>query len=151
MEEKITPKKRRVSDIEIKEALLATGGVQTAAAVWFKAKKNVIIDRSTICKRIKKSKMLQEAAEEATERMLDIAETGLFQLVKNGDKGAIIFILKCKGKQRGYIERQEMTGADGIPLVPERPPLYDLSKLSHEELASLARDAFKEDKGGGEN
>ena len=143
--------KRRLSDAEIKEALLATGGIQTAAVLWLKAKKNISIDRTTICKRIKKSNLLKAVADEATEQMLDVAENGLHRLIKEGDKGAIIFFLKCKGKQRGYIERQEMTGADGASLIPERPPLYDLSKLSHDELAALARDAFKEDKGGEQN
>lgn len=47
--------------------------------------------------------------------------------------------------------KTEITGAGGAPLVPERAALYDLSRLSHDELAALARDAFKEDKGGDAN
>jgi len=30
---------------------------------------------------------------------------------------AIIFFLKCKAKKRGYVERTEITGADGNPLA----------------------------------
>jgi hypothetical protein len=37
---------------------------------------------------------------------LDFVESKLYQLIKEGDKTSIIFYLKCKGKERGYIDRQ---------------------------------------------
>lgn len=37
---------------------------------------------------------------------LDFVESKLLQNIKQGDKVSIIFYLKCKGKNRGYIEKQ---------------------------------------------
>ncbi|MGI4875269.1 MAG: hypothetical protein ACRYFX_29280 [Janthinobacterium lividum] len=34
------------------------------------------------------------------------------------DASAVIFFLKSKGKKRGYVERNEVTGKDGAPVVP---------------------------------
>lgn len=35
------------------------------------------------------------------------------------DASAVIFFLKSKGKKRGYVERNEVTGKDGAPVVPQ--------------------------------
>ena len=47
------------------------------------------------------------------ESLLDLAEGSLFDQVRKGNITAIIFTLKTIGKHRGYVERQEVTGADG--------------------------------------
>jgi hypothetical protein len=56
---------------------------------------------------------LTEAANEARETMLDNAESKLYTEAMGGNTAALIFLLKTQGKKRGYIERQETTGADG--------------------------------------
>jgi len=76
-----------------------------------------------------------EAVVELTEESIDFVESKLFELingvhyeVKNRDgsvtvykdrpcKTSIIFYLKTIGKKRGYVERQEVTGLDGAPLI----------------------------------
>ena len=46
---------------------------------------------------------------------LDFAESQLHQQIQGGNTSANIFYLKTKGKRRGYVERQEITGAEGLP------------------------------------
>jgi hypothetical protein len=38
-------------------------------------------------------------------------------MIQNEDTAATIFYLKTKGKKRGYIERQELTGNEGAPII----------------------------------
>jgi hypothetical protein len=44
----------------------------------------------------------------ANERMLDKSEKSLHKLVDEREPSAVYFHLKCKGKHRGYVERQEI-------------------------------------------
>jgi hypothetical protein len=53
---------------------------------------------------------------EPSELFLDFLESKLIERVNKGDTTATIFALKTKGKSRGYIERQEITGAEGTKL-----------------------------------
>jgi hypothetical protein len=53
---------------------------------------------------------------EADDQDLDFTESKLKKAIQNDQGWAICFHLKCKGKKRGWVERQEVTGADGVPL-----------------------------------
>ena len=46
---------------------------------------------------------------------LDFAESQLHKQISANSTAATIFYLKTKGKGRGYVERQEITGAEGMP------------------------------------
>ncbi len=50
----------------------------------------------------------KRAVEDIAERQVDFVESKFMQNVSGGDTTAQIFFLKCKGKKRGYIERQEI-------------------------------------------
>lgn len=93
------------------------------------------IARPTLDKWIAEDEPLREAIKEQGEVALDFVESKLFELIEGVTvqeivKGkpviytlppnvtACIFYLKTKGKGRGYVERQEFTGADGKALVP---------------------------------
>ena len=69
--------------------------------------------RNTIYNYARKYKTVQQAIDEARETTLDFAEQQLMKAVKSGSVPAIMFLLKMVGKSRGYVERQELTGADG--------------------------------------
>lgn len=46
------------------------------------------------------------------ETQVDFAESMLFKNMSEGKETSIIFYLKCKGKKRGYIEKQEIGVTD---------------------------------------
>src|SRR5262245_10242447 len=54
---------------------------------------------------------------ECREAMKDTAESSLHRKVREGESWAVCFYLKCQAKDRGYVERTELTGPDGAPLV----------------------------------
>mgnify|MGYP003619021471 FL=1 len=104
-------KPSRVKDSEIEEAIQATGGMIALSA------QRLGVSASTVSRRIAKSERLQEAAREATDRQLDRAESALMNAVEAGESWAVCFFLKCKGKGRGDVERQEVTGGNGGPII----------------------------------
>ena len=49
-----------------------------------------------------------EQCDNVKEGLIDLAENQLLNKIKKGDITAIIFFLKCRGKKRGYTEKQEV-------------------------------------------
>lgn len=80
--------------------------------------------RQAVSKRILRNPKIKAAYEAILEEQIDYAENELMRNMGKGDTTALIFYLKCKAKHRGYVERQELTGAEGAPLTqlvsPER-------------------------------
>ena len=62
------------------------------------------------------------ARHDAREAMKDLGEAALWKAVSAGEGWAVCFYLKTQAKDRGYIERQEHTGADGAPITVAWPP-----------------------------
>ena len=105
----------------IAEALRASAGIFSAAAQKIGCAPNTI--RNYVDRHVE----LQEVVEEVREGTLDLAESQLLKAMGDGNLTACIFFLKCKGKHRGYVERQEMTGPGGTPLVLRVADITDLS------------------------
>ncbi len=59
---------------------------------------------------------VKEAWADIRERRHDAVENALHKRIQEGSDTAIIFYLKTQAKDRGYVERQEHTGADGKPI-----------------------------------
>lgn len=75
------------------------------------------IDRTTFYAWKNDAKFQEQLAQvQPQERFVDFAEDALVKKISKGDTTAIIFALKTKGKHRGYVERNELTGKDGGPL-----------------------------------
>jgi hypothetical protein len=65
-------------------------------------------NRSTVWRWIKSDPAFAEAVHQIEEEALDEAEGQLMQLVRGGELGAIKFLLKTKGRSRGYGDRLEI-------------------------------------------
>jgi len=91
------------------DALEKSLGVVTAAC------KAVGIGRTTHYLWMQDDAEYRAAVEGISDVALDFAESQLHKQIEEGNSTATIFFLKTKGKKRGYIERQEITGADGMP------------------------------------
>jgi hypothetical protein len=107
------------------EALEMSLGVVTSAV------KAVGIHRSTHYEWYNEDPEYRKAVDDIVNVSLDFAETQLFQSMKDQNVAAVIFYLKTKGKQRGYIERSEFEFKKGEP---------DLSELTTEEIRAMLND-----------
>lgn len=58
----------------------------------------------------------QEAIKAEKEAMLDLAENNVFKEMDKGDIGTSKWFLKMKGKERGYVETQEVRTVNADPL-----------------------------------
>lgn len=99
--------KKRYTAQQVAEAITETLGFITYTA------KRLNCSRNTVYKYIDEYETCKQAMQDARAGFLDLAELTLYNKVKSGDITATIFALKTLGKERGYTERQELTGANG--------------------------------------
>jgi hypothetical protein len=69
--------------------------------------------------KLREFKTVQQAMDEIREKRTDFVESKMMKLIDAENPTMIIFYLKTQAKNRGYIERSEVTGADGEPLIPK--------------------------------
>jgi hypothetical protein len=90
------------------EALEKTLGVVTTAA------KMVGIERTTHYKWMENDADYKANVDDVQNVVLDFAESALHKMVENHNPAATLFLLKTKGKKRGYIERQEIEHTSNV-------------------------------------
>ena len=56
----------------------------------------------------------KQAVDEITEFALDIAESVLFNKIEMGSTPELLFFLKCKGKARGYVEKEVVNTTESL-------------------------------------
>ena len=93
------------------DALQATNGLVSLAA------KRVGCTPKTIYKRAKEVGAVQEAMDDSRAELVDHAELALRAAVLGKEPWAVALVLKTLGRHRGYVERSELTGADGGAVV----------------------------------
>jgi len=85
----------------VEDALRATGGFESQAA------KKLGVTHQAINKRIRNNKRLQVVKKDIEYALLDLAESKVIKAIQDEDRDMIKFYLKCKGKDRGYIEKPQ--------------------------------------------
>ncbi len=94
------------------KAIPNSGGIISTIA------KSVGCDWRTANKYIREKPTVARAYANECERITDAAESVVInEILKKKDVGVAKWYLTKKGKDRGYVERQEVTGKDGEPLV----------------------------------
>jgi len=95
------------------------------------------ISREAVYKWAKEDPEFERAMQESYEAMNDIAEAALLKQIKAGNIAAIIFYLKCRAKDRGYIETLRVDQAVLGQVNHNHTIAYDYDRLSRSELESL--------------
>ena len=104
-------RKQEFTPEQVAEALIKSGGLVSYAAEILGC------TRATVYNYINDNDICQEAKIDAKEKNHDFVEGKLMKLIKDGNVTAIIFYCKTQLKERGYVERQEVTGPDGDDIV----------------------------------
>ena len=100
----------RYTTAEVIEAIRVAKGIKMTAArhlgcTWW-----------TVNNYCKRHPTVQKAYEETRQELIDLAESKLRQKVEKGADWAIKWVLATLGKDRGWVERKEVTGAEGGPV-----------------------------------
>lgn len=76
------------------------------------------LDRSRMVVRsaVEKDDEFRALRDEIRETILDEIETGVFNTAMSGDTAQQRFVLQTLGKERGFVTREERTGAGGEPI-----------------------------------
>ena len=103
-------------DIKDPKKVAMIEALTKALGVVKMACESVGISRQTHYNWLKDDPAYKQACDNLPEVVLDFAEHHLHKLISQGNPAATIFLLKTKGKGRGYIERQEIEVAEKKPL-----------------------------------
>ena len=128
----------RFSVEAFREAIRGSHGVKAAVAAA------VGCSRSTVDKYLAEYPELAEALDEARSGLVAAATSALVRDVMHAESDdhhrAYMFVLKTFGKDEGFTERQEITGADGAPLLStDDRRLLELMGLDETEVVRQFR------------
>ena len=115
-----------------KKAMLAA--LEKSLGIVTHAAREIGIDRNTHYAWMKDDPEYRAAAETIDDAVVDFGETALFNNVKQGKEASIIFLLKCKGRKRGYIERYEQSQPNESDA---NKALADIAAAMREQAAKL--------------
>lgn len=75
---------------------------------------NAGCSRNTYYEYVNDDEEFAQKVREVTEAQIDIVEAALLRSIAKGEVASIIFYLKTKGKERGYVEKVEVEGNLGF-------------------------------------
>lgn len=98
----------------------AINAIYRNKGILAKAARELDVTRRTLYNYMERWPKVREAYEDASDETLDLAEQGLFDAIRAGSLSAIMFVLKTKGRSRGYVERTEMKQIDELEITVKR-------------------------------
>ena len=122
-----------------KKALLKA--LEKSLGVVTTACRQVGIGRTTFYNYVNEDETFRKNVEDINNIALDFAESQLHKQIQEGNTTATIFLLKTKGKKRGYVERQEIQhdGSVQSTLIEWKPPQEEkLSKIATDSSTTLS-------------
>ena len=72
--------------------------------------------RDTVRSYLEEYPAVAQAKLDQREAVTDMAENALYAAILRGEAWAICFYLKCMAKDRGYVEKAEISGPGGKPI-----------------------------------
>ena len=117
--------KPRFAVADVEAALVKASGLITPAADIL-AKAYGSCTPATVRNYVKRHKRLQAAITQTVEHALDLAEHKLLGAVTKGNMTAVIFYLKTKGRDRGYVQRWGYVDKDNQPSDAPRCVVVEL-------------------------
>ena len=117
--------KQRYTAAQVAQALTTTKGLIFLAAKRLRCSPDTI---TNYCNRYPSVQAVRDAMRG---QLVDLAEQKLWESIQKGEAWGITLCLKTIGKDRGYVERQELTGTDGtamvLRVVYENAPVIDVT------------------------
>ena len=100
----------RLSKTKVIEAIEKMSGNVSAVA------RACGVSRQAIYQYMDKYPELKEFLHQQREELIDNVESSIFRQALAGNITAMIFILKTQARERGWVERQEISGIDDEPI-----------------------------------
>jgi len=88
----------------------------------------------TVYNHINKNPTVKAALDNENEKMLDASELQLYSAVMDRNSWAVKYHLSTKGKSRGYVERIQVAGDAGNPVVIARAMTPEQRSAKRNEL-----------------
>src|SRR5918999_47816 len=101
---------RKYTQEQVIEALEQSKGLIAPAA------RALGCSRDTIRTYLEEYTAVAQAKLDQREAVTDMAENALYAAILRGEAWAICFYLKCMAKDRGYVEKAEISGPGGKPI-----------------------------------
>lgn len=122
---------KRYSSQEVIAALKLTKGMKTLAA------KHLGCDPRTVYNYCERFPTVEAACKHQRRELVETAELQLWQAVQRGMPWAIQLVLRTLGREDGFSERTEVTGANGGPIEHAHIHLWEERlQAVHDEMAA---------------
>ena len=139
----------KISNEELKVAIIGSSAIMRDILdrVNEGKKESEQITIQGLHQRIKESPEFSELMAREKDEIDDIGETQFTKALKAGEKWAIQGWLKYRGRERGYVERQELTGKGGKDLPAAKTeiiyvPAGDYARVAAKEATERADEEY---------